>query len=183
MNNNNKLELILAESNKELNLARNLRFLYLKDIYKEKNHIKNELYRDKVGKVFLFKHKEEIIATVRLVPIGMGLTMTEQLGKEQTPRANTAKTWEIGRLVIKPKHRGLPILKDCLAKVAEWLKDNTDVAIVLAACKTRFISLYQRFGFQVISKDSNSNQASNDASYLVIKGNLPNVIERLGAVG
>jgi N-acyl-L-homoserine lactone synthetase len=100
--------------------------------------------------VFGFELAGETVGTVRVVPLGHGLTLTEtlfaQLG-EAAP-AIAPGDWEVGRLVLAPEYRSdVDALRHCLLTSLRYGCSHSPIAGLYATCTHALSRLYRRFGF------------------------------------
>lgn len=109
-----------------------------------------------MGIVLGFELDAELIGTIRIVPMGYGLTLTEQLLPEAGPGAPAvaAGDWEVGRLVLAPGHRSdVEALRDCLHAAVVYGLEHAHVARLYATCTHVLSRLYRRFGFSPFARD------------------------------
>lgn len=90
------------------------------------------------------------------MPIGYGLTLTEQL----LPGAGAAAPdlvqgdWEVGRLVLAPDHRSdVEALRQCLHAAVVYGLEHAHVKHLYATCTHVLSRLYRRFGFTAFARD------------------------------
>lgn len=98
----------------------------------------------------------ERIGTIRIVPMGYQLTLTEtlmeQLGSDAP--ALTAGDWEVGRLVLAPEYRSdVDALRHCLHLALQYACAHARVDSLYAACTHVLSRLYRRFAFLALAKD------------------------------
>ena len=97
----------------------------------------------------------EWIGTIRIVPLGFELTLTETL----MPHAGDvpgieAGDWEVGRLVLSPDHRAdVDALRHCLCMALAYGCRSARVDHLYATCTHALSRLYRRFGFSVVARD------------------------------
>jgi predicted GNAT family N-acyltransferase len=106
--------------------------------------------------VYGFELGGEWIGTIRIVPLGFGLTLTETL----MPQAGAdvpapgAHDWEVGRLVLSPEYRAdVDALRHCLRIALEDAGRASRVDHLYATCTHVLGRLYRRFGFAVVAKE------------------------------
>jgi hypothetical protein len=89
------------------------------------------------------------IATIRFIPGGHGVTLTERYWGHLTRDSEILgpDNWEVGRLVMAPENRRADLLPRCLALSLVELLDHARVESFHASCLTRMARLYRRFGF------------------------------------
>jgi len=107
--------------------------------------------KDDLGMVMALMLNEEPIATIRFIPSGHELTLTERYWPDMVtdPAILGAGSWEVGRLVMAPEHRQSNLLHPSLALALRELLKRRVVKHLHASCLTRMTRLYRRFGFQV----------------------------------
>lgn len=107
--------------------------------------------KDAIGLVMAFSLDDEVIATMRFIPTGHGLTLTERLWASQVtePGLLGRSSWEVGRLVMAPEHRRADLLPRCMAMALVQLMDLVEVEHMHASCHLSMTRLYRRFGFGV----------------------------------
>src|SRR5690606_32659174 len=72
--------------------------------------------KDDAGVVMALMRDEEAIATIRFIPSGQGLTLTERFWSDlvKDPAILGPNSWEVGRLVMAPEHRRADLLTPLL---------------------------------------------------------------------
>jgi N-acyl-L-homoserine lactone synthetase len=133
-----------------------------------------------LGFVFAFELDGELIGTVRMVPMGRQLTLTEtlcgQLG-DAAPALSPAD-WEIGRLVLAPEHRSdVNALGRCLYLALTYSCAHTRVDHYYASCTHVLSRLYRRFEFMAIARDV--PLAGTEKVYTLIRGNPSQIAHAL----
>jgi hypothetical protein len=109
-----------------------------------------------LGIVLGFELDAELIGTIRIVPIGYGLTLTEQLlpGAGSGAPAAGRGDWEVGRLVLAPDHRSdVDALRRCLHAAVVYGLEHAHVKHLYATCTHVLSRLYRRFGFTAFARD------------------------------
>ncbi|MCW2573951.1 MAG: hypothetical protein JWO88_4009 [Frankiales bacterium] len=106
--------------------------------------------------MFGFELDGELIGTIRIVPLGYQLTLTEtllpQLGSDAPPVR--AGDWEVGRLVLAPDCRSdVETLRHCLYLALQYACAHAQVSSLFATCTHVLGRLYRRFGFGVFARD------------------------------
>lgn len=122
----------------------------------------------------------ETIGTIRIVPMGHKLTLTEtlldQLGTDAPPREGN--DWEVGRLVLAPEFRSdVDALRQCLFMSLDYASANANVQNLYASCTHVLARLYRRFGFSAFA--AGVPLAGTDKSYTLIRGHGPQVLNAL----
>jgi hypothetical protein len=106
--------------------------------------------KDELGIVMAISLNAVPIATIRFIPGGHGITLTERYwGASITePEILGPDSWEVGRLVMAPEHRRADLLPRCMAISLEELVEHATVRHFHASCLARMTRLYRRFGFE-----------------------------------
>jgi hypothetical protein len=106
--------------------------------------------------VFGFDLGGERIGTIRIVPLGFGLTLTDTLLEQIGPGGPAVQhgDWEVGRLVLAPEYRSdVNALRHCLHLALEYAREHAQVDRLFAACTHVLSRLYRRFGFTAYARD------------------------------
>jgi hypothetical protein len=108
-----------------------------------------ESRKDRLGIVMAISQHAVPIATIRFIPAGHGLTLTERFWSAAItdPEIVGRNSWEVGRLVMAPEHRRADLLPRCMSMALTELLDRADVRHFHASCLVRMTRLYRRFGF------------------------------------
>lgn len=106
--------------------------------------------------MFGFELAGETVGTVRVVPMGHGLTLTEtlfaQLGADAP--ATGPGDWEVGRLVLAPEYRSdVHALRHCLLTSLRYGCRHSRISGMYATCTHALSRLYRRFGFTAFAHD------------------------------
>jgi N-acyl-L-homoserine lactone synthetase len=131
--------------------------------------------------VFGFELGGEWIGTIRIVPLGHQLTLTEKLLPQLGAQApHVAPTdWEVGRLVLAPEHRSdVDALRHCLLLALDYACKHTQVDHLYATCTHVLSRLYRRFGFTAFAKEVPLQ--GTDKAYTLIRGASHAVAAALG---
>ena len=117
-----------------------------------------EKKKDALGVVMAILQEGEPIATLRLIPSGHGVTLTERYWGHLAGGAGIlgADSWEVGRLVMAPENRRADLLPRCLALALGEFVDHADPLQFHASCLTRMTRLYRRFGFTMVGTSTSS---------------------------
>lgn len=107
--------------------------------------------KDDAGVVMALMRDEEAIATIRFIPSGQGLTLTERFWSDlvKDPAILGPNSWEVGRLVMAPEHRRADLLTPLLRLALKELALREEVVHMHGSCLMRMTRLYRRFGFQI----------------------------------
>lgn len=108
-----------------------------------------EAVKDSLGIVMAILLDGHAIATIRFIPTGHGITLTERFWREMISDEDILgdDSWEVGRLVMAPENRRADLLPQCLAMALMALAQRVRVRHFHASCLTRMTRLYRRFGF------------------------------------
>jgi N-acyl-L-homoserine lactone synthetase len=121
--------------------------------------------------VFGFELDGAPIGTIRIVPMGHDLTLTDQLLRHCGPDGPAVEPgdWEVGRLVLAPSHRSdVDALRHCLSLALNYACDHGQVDRLFAACTHVLSRLYRRFGFTAFARDV--PLPGTDKTYTMIQG-------------
>jgi hypothetical protein len=139
----------------------------------------NERKRDEIGFVFGFELRDQLIGTIRFVPMTHGLTLTERLLDKIGRGSRSPLNWDSGRLVLATGYRyGNDFLAYCLFLALQHLMKHESVEYLFASCSHVLSRLYRRFGFEVIEK--NVHLLGINKEYTLICGDAMIVLETLG---
>lgn len=107
--------------------------------------------KDALGVIMAFCLDDEVIATMRFIPTGHGMTLTERWwGSLVTePQLLQPGSWEVGRLVMAPEHRRADLLPRCMTMALVQLMELVEVRHMHASCHMAMTRLYRRFGFNI----------------------------------
>lgn len=103
-----------------------------------------------------FQLGAEWIGTIRIVPLGYGLTLTETLLPHAGPAvpAIEAGDWEVGRLALSPEYRtDVDALRHCLRMSLGFAFRTAQVDHLFATCTHVLSRLYRRFGFSEVARE------------------------------
>ena len=107
-----------------------------------------EAVKDSLGIVMGVVLGDDVIATIRIIPTGHGVTLTERFWRDLVTQpeifANTS--WEVGRLVMDPDFRRADLLPRCMSMALVKLLEVVEVRHLHASCLTSMTRLYRRFG-------------------------------------
>jgi N-acyl-L-homoserine lactone synthetase len=109
-----------------------------------------------MGIVLGFEDRGALIGTIRIVPMGHGLTLTEELFPQlgaTAPRLDQGD-WEVGRLVVAPDYRSdVDTLRECMQRSLVYGCGQARVSRLFATCTHVLGRLYRRFGFTAFARD------------------------------
>lgn len=105
--------------------------------------------------MFGFELGGEWIGTIRIVPLGYQLTLTETLVPHAVGvPAIQPGDWEVGRLVLAPEYRtDVDALRHCLQMALQYACQASRVDHLFATCTHVLGRLYRRFGFEVVARE------------------------------
>lgn len=105
--------------------------------------------KDELGVVMAILQDGLPIGTIRFIPGGHGVTLTERWWAELAMGTEVLEpnNWEVGRLVMAPEHRRADLLPRCMAMSLIELLDHVEVEHFHASCHLLMARLYRRFGF------------------------------------
>lgn len=110
-----------------------------------------EDYKDDIGVVLAIMQGAEPIGTIRFVPAGHGVTLTERFWGHAS--AGTVlvgpHSWEVGRLIMAPEHRNADLLPRVMTMSFLELLQHATVHHFHASCHMRMTRLFRRFGFHI----------------------------------
>jgi hypothetical protein len=113
----------------------------------------------------------EWMGTIRIVPLGYDLTLTETLlphAGEGVPAARRGD-WEVGRLVLAPGYRSdVEALRHCLRLSLEYGIAHARVDHLYGTCTHVLSRLYRRFGFAEVAR--NVPLPGTPKVYTIIRG-------------
>ena len=137
-----------------------------------------------MGFVGAFELDGELIGTIRLVPMGHRLTLTEdlldQLGTD-APKHDGSR-WEVGRLVLSEQYRSdVDALRRCLYLSLDYASRQTPIENLYASCTHVLGRLYRRFAFAAFA--SAVPLPGTEKTYTLIHGRAANVLHALDRNG
>jgi N-acyl-L-homoserine lactone synthetase len=124
-----------------------------------------------LGFVGAFELDGLLIGTIRIVPLGHQLTLTETLMQQlgASAPAIVPGDWEVGRLVLSADHRSdVNSLRHCLSLSIAYALKNTRINFLYAPCTHVLSRLYRRFAFTAYAKDV--SLPGSDKLYTLIRG-------------
>jgi GNAT superfamily N-acetyltransferase len=111
------------------------------------------------------------MGTIRIVPLGYDLTLTDTLVPLAGPAVPKVARgdWEVGRLVLAPAYRSdVEALRHCLRLALQYGFANAHVSHLYATCTHVLSRLYRRFGFGEVARDVPLPGTAK--SYTIIRG-------------
>lgn len=130
--------------------------------------------------MFGFELNGQPIGTIRIVPLGHELTLTEsllqQLGSSAPPLERG--DWEVGRLVLAPRYRSdVDALRHCLFLALTYACAHAPVQHLYASCTHVLSRLYRRFAFAAFARDVPLQ--GTQKTYTLIRGSAQQVSQAL----
>lgn len=107
--------------------------------------------KDELGVVIGVLQGDLPIGTIRFIPAGHGVTLTERFWAHASARTVLVgpESWEVGRLIMAPEHRRADLLPRCMALTFIELLRHARVQHMHASCHLRMTRLFRRFGFGI----------------------------------
>jgi N-acyl-L-homoserine lactone synthetase len=133
-----------------------------------------------LGFVGAFELDGELIGTIRLVPMGHRLTLTEDLLDQLGPDAphHDGSRWEVGRLVLSEQYRSdVDALRRCLYLSLDYACHKAQIDNLYASCTHVLGRLYRRFSFAAFA--SGVPLPGTEKQYTLIHGRAPAVLQSL----
>ncbi|WP_103654460.1 GNAT family N-acetyltransferase [Agarilytica rhodophyticola] len=179
-----KTSLIVANDKSHLDTVSNFRKNYGNVIERmEEQFYEKEVARDNLGTVFIYLHDQNMIATVRYVPLGHNASVIESLFTNTLNEGEfSLPTREGSRFVVHPSFRGNRIFKEALAMSMEWLRDNTTCQNIIAPIRSRLLPLYEKYGFYSIASAKLPIQGKS-VPYKIILSKLTTILDQTVANG
>lgn len=143
------------------------------------NVVALEELKDCLGLVMAISRGQEVIATIRLIPCGKGVTLAEKTWGEVTQMKEGfgAQSWEVGRLIIAPEHRSEELLRQCLfLALRELVSRASDAKHLHASCSPLMARLYRRIGFRT----EKTIQGDNGLQHALVHAHVGDVARALG---
>lgn len=111
-----------------------------------------EQRRDEVGLVTAVSRGPQVLATLRVVPTGHGLTGAERLlEKVDFDAAILGKgSWEVGRVIMEPEDRHPDLLLQCLTLMLEEVMQLEDTRHFHATTTLAMARLWRRVGMRTV---------------------------------
>ncbi|AEG93098.1 hypothetical protein [Ramlibacter tataouinensis] len=109
-----------------------------------------ESRRDEIGIVGAIFLEERLVATIRFVPTGYGMTGAERLPGDLIPDKNILRpgSWEVGRLIMQPGDRHPELLARCLTLALQELIRLHEVRCFHGTTTLPMARLWRRFGMR-----------------------------------
>ncbi len=133
--------------------------------------------------MFAFDLHGTRLGTIRIVPLGYDLTLTEQLLPQADSTAPPIQKgeWEVGRLVLAPEYRSdVNALRHCMSLALEYACNHARVVGLWATCTHSLSRLYRRFGLTAVARDV--PLPNSEKVYTLIRGGARDMAVALGCV-
>lgn len=143
------------------------------------NVVALEELKDGLGLVMAISRGGKVIATIRLVPCGLGVTLAEKTWCDvtQVKEGFGARSWEVGRLIVAPEHRSEELLRQCLSlALRELISRANDAEHLHASCSPLMARLYRRMGFRT----EKVIQGDNGLQHALVHARVLDVARALG---
>jgi hypothetical protein len=136
-----------------------------------------ERTRDEIGLVMAVYREARLLATLRLVPTGHGLTGAERLLQKAPFDASILGegSWEVGRVIMAPEDRNPDVLLQCLAAALEELMQIADVSHFHGTTTVALARLWRRVGMHAIVTAA----GASGARYALVHGRVADVATAL----
>lgn len=129
-----------------------------------------ETMRDEIGIVTAIYLDERVIATIRFVPTGHGMTAAERLHKNRSVgiAAFGRHSWEVGRIIMAPEDRDPALLPRCLGLALTELLKQERPQHLHASVTLPMARLWRRFGMRTAA----TVEGVSGARYALVEGEV-----------
>ena len=129
--------------------------------------------RDDCAHVMAISRDDEVIATIRMVPVGHGLTGAEKVchGLACDDDILGDHSWEIGRIIMPPEDRDPKLLQRCLALALSKLLQIEEARHFHATATLQMARLWRRFGMTTAFPI----HGASGKQYALVHGDVSNV--------
>lgn len=136
-----------------------------------------EQARDEAGMVMAVYGRGRLLASLRLVPTGYGLTGAERLLEKVPFDASIlgAGSWEVGRMIMEPEDRHPDLLQQCLAVVLEEVMQASDARHFHATTTLAMARLWRRAGMRALF----TTPGTSGTRYALVHGRVEEVAAAL----
>ena len=140
-----------------------------------------EQMRDELGLVSALYRGERLLATLRFVPTGYGLTGAERLLEKVAFDGSFLGegSWEVGRMIMEREDRHPEVLVECLAVTLEELIRLEDVRHFHATTTLAMGRLWRRVGMRTVL----TTAGESGQKYCLVHGRVDQVAAALGLHG
>jgi hypothetical protein len=137
-----------------------------------------EQSRDDMGLVAVICSGARILATLRFVPAGHGLTGAERLFEKERFDSEilAGGSWEIGRLIMAPADRNPEILLRCMRAAFHELLKMQNVRRFHATTTLAMARLWRRFGMRTVF----TRVGDSGTRYALVYGSVGDVANAMG---
>jgi predicted GNAT family N-acyltransferase len=148
-----------------------------KDLGLDLTHLEDA--RDELGIVTAVYRDQRVIATIRLVPAGHGLTAAERMRSrlDGGDAILAHNSWEIGRIIMAPEDRDPALLPQCLGLTLSMLLQHylKDAQHFHASTTLAMARLWRRFGMTTAL----TTQGASGMQYALVHGHVAEVARML----
>lgn len=132
-----------------------------------------ENVRDAIGIVTAIYLDERLVATIRFVPTGHGMTAAERLQKNRSLGACSfgSHSWEVGRIIMAPEDRGPVLLARCLGLALAELLKREQPQHLHASVTLSMARLWRRFGMTTVA----TVDGTSGAQYALVEGKVDEI--------
>lgn len=136
-----------------------------------------EQTRDEIGMVTAVYRDERLLATMRLVPTGHGLTGAERLHDKVSFDSSILAegSWEVGRMIMEPEDRHPELLQQCVAAILEEVMQRPDVRQFHATTTLPMARLWRRVGMRTLF----TTAGASGTKYALVHGTVEDVAAAL----
>jgi hypothetical protein len=136
-----------------------------------------EQTRDEAGLVTAVYRQAHLLATLRFVPTGHGLTGAERLLEKAAfdPAILGHGSWEVGRVIMEPEDRHPELLLQCLAVTLEELIQLEHVCHFHATTTLAMARLWRRVGMRTVL----TTTGASGTRYCLVHGRVEDVAAAL----
>lgn len=136
-----------------------------------------EQRRDEIGLVTAAYRDERVLATLRLVPTGYGLTGAERLLQKVDFDASILEegSWELGRVIMEPEDRHPDLLAQCLRLTLMAVMEREDARDFHATTTLAMARLWRRVGMRTVL----TTTGESGTRYCLVHGTVDSVASAL----
>lgn len=136
-----------------------------------------ETVRDQIGMVLAYERQRHVVATLRFVPNGHGMTGLERLPCKAAlpPDILGPDSWECGRVVVDPNDRRSDVLGRCFSLALMEITRTRRVERFYAIATPLVARLWRRYGMQVAA----TIHGASGNEYQVVQGRAIDVAAAL----
>lgn len=138
--------------------------------------------RDRAGLVFAARHADELVATVRIVPVTSAEPELAELGRFPAALLGKAGVWELGRLTAVPaKEPSGSYARSLFAWAARWSAQHMTIESLVSHCRGQKLNSFLAVGATVL--DGPYALPGRGTNYYTIHAEIDTVLRRLAALG